>query len=107
MPIDKKHFVAPHDPVLVQKAHAISLDDMNSEEIQKIIESMLDIAYGHQKDRSKAFLVGLAAPQVGISKRIILVDVVADGKGKIGDLRLFINPEIVEQSDEIEEWYEG
>ena len=107
MPIDKKHFVAPHDPVLVQKAHAISLDDMNSEEIQKTIESMLDIAYGHQKDRSQAFCVGLAAPQVGISKQIILIDVIADGKGKVGDLRVFINPEITWQSDETEEWYEG
>lgn len=107
MPIDKKHFVAPDDPILVQKAEAISPDEIRSEEVQKTIESMLDIAYGHQKDRSRAFCVGLAAPQVGISKQIILVDVVANGRGKVGDLRVFINPEIVERSDETEEWYEG
>lgn len=52
-------------------------------------------------------MVGLAAPQIGISKRIILVDVKADGKGKVGDLRVYINPEIIWKSKREGEWYEG
>lgn len=107
MPIDAKQFVAPNDPILIRKADPIEARDIQSTKVRNIIESMLDIAYGHQEDRSKAFLVGLAAPQVGISKRIILVDVAADGKGVVGDLKVFINPEIAWQSDETEEWYEG
>ncbi|OGK33143.1 hypothetical protein A3E10_01070 [Candidatus Roizmanbacteria bacterium RIFCSPHIGHO2_12_FULL_37_23] len=107
MPIDTKSFVAPNDPILIRKADPIEARDIQSTEVRNIIESMLDIAYGHQEDRSKAFLIGLAAPQVGVSKRIILVDVTADGKGVVGDLKVFINPEITWQSDETEEWYEG
>lgn len=52
-------------------------------------------------------MVGLSAPQIGISQRVILVDTIANGKGKVGNIRVFINPEIVWQSEEEEEWYEG
>lgn len=51
---------------------------------------MLKVAYGQQEDPQKPVMVGLAAPQIGISKRIILVDVLADGKGKVGDLNFKI-----------------
>lgn len=39
--------------------------------------------------------VGLAAPQIGVSKRLFIVDV-ATGDEEPSDLRVFINPEIVE-----------
>lgn len=100
-------FLAPNDPLLSRVSEAIDPKDIYSAEIKLCIEEMLAVAYGEQKERDKPLLVGLAAPQIGISKRIILVDVIADGKGKIGDLRLFINPEIVWKSEEQEEWYEG
>lgn len=106
MPVDRENFVSPNDPVLVKKAEAVPPHLIKSEEIQSLIEEMLDIAYG-ETDRSKAVLVGLAAPQVGISKRIILVDVLADGKGNTGDVRVYINPEIISYSRDEEEWYEG
>ncbi len=38
--------------------------------------------------------VGLAAPQLGISKRLFIVDVATDDE-EPSDLRVFINPEIV------------
>lgn len=106
MPVDKSNFVPPNDPILKKKAAYIPPDKISSKEIQSIIERMLDIAYG-KHDRTKAVLVGLAAPQIGISKRIILVDELADGKGTTGDLRVFINPEITSTSKEETEWYEG
>lgn len=100
-------FVAPNDPVLNRIAEPVDVKKIQSSEIQASIKEMFAVAYGEQQDGSKPLLVGLAAPQIGISKRIILVDVSADGKGKLGDLHLYINPEIIESSDEQGEWYEG
>jgi peptide deformylase len=100
-------FLAPDNPLLSKKSAEVSLVDMSSPETARDIETMLNVAYGEQVERTKPTLVGLAAPQIGISRRIILVDVAADGKGKLGDLRLYINPEIVARSSEENEWYEG
>ena len=100
-------FVAPNDPVLIKVAVPVDVENISSEETQNSIQDMFSVALGEQQDAGKPLLVGLAAPQIGISKRIILVDVMADGKGKVGDLRLYINPEIAWSSTELEEWYEG
>jgi peptide deformylase len=100
-------FVKPNEPVLIKKAEEIKSEEVKSPETQEVIERMLNAAYGEQADRNKPILVGLAAPQIGISKRIILVDVAARGKGNVGDLRVYINPEIVWRSDDEVEWYEG
>lgn len=101
-------FMPPDSPILIQIAQAIELNNIGTLEVEKLIEEMLAVAYGEQKEREKPVLVGLAAPQIGISKRIILVDVIADGKGgSVGDLRLYINPEIIWQSKKQAEWYEG
>lgn len=100
-------FVKPDDPVLVRIAEAIDISKISSSETQKAIEEMLGVAYGEQVDRSKPLLVGLAAPQIGISKRIMLVDVAAKGRGEVGDLRVYLNPGIVWASGEESKWYEG
>ena len=100
-------FVSPNDPVLNRVAEAVPLENIQSAEVRESIKEMFDVALGEQQDAGKPLLVGLAAPQIGISRRIILVDVVADGRGKVGDLRLYINPEIIETSSEEVEWYEG
>jgi peptide deformylase len=55
--------------------------------IKELIEDMLDTMY-------EANGVGLAAPQVGILKRIVVIDVNGD------DPHIFINPRIVESSGE-------
>lgn len=101
------NFVKPNDPVLIKKAAQVPLDKITSDEIKVDIEQMLKVAFGEQTDRQKPLLVGLAAPQVGISKRIILVDLKASGVGQIGDLRVYINPEITWSSAETNDWYEG
>ena len=54
--------------------------------LQTLIEDMLDTMYD-------AMGVGLAAPQVGILKRVVVIDV---GEGPI----VMINPEIIETSGE-------
>lgn len=101
----KSSFVAPNDPVLIKIAQKVA--DPTSLETKNVIERILDIAYGNRKDRSKPTVVGLAAPQIGISQRIIAVDVGADGHGGLSDLRIYINPEITWKSDEKEDWCEG
>lgn len=103
----KVKFLKPNDPLLAKVAEAIPQHQINAEKTKKIIKAMLKIAYGEQKDNKKPVMVGLAAPQIGISKRIILVDAKADGKGRVGDLKIYVNPEIVWKSKKETEWYEG
>lgn len=107
MATKRPELVLPNDPILLKNAASIPRNEIKSEETQKIIESLQNIAYGEQKDRARPILVGLAAPQAGISKRIILVDVGADGHGGVSDLQVFINPRITWNSDDFIEWYEG
>ena len=105
--INFDNFVKPSDPILSNIAEEIPPDEITSPSTKAMIKDMLSVAYGEQVDKGKPLLVGLAAPQIGISKRIILVDTAADGKGNIGNLQVFINPEISWMSEEEEEWYEG
>jgi peptide deformylase len=107
MPTRRTGFVAPNDPILTKTAEAVSLEKITTPDIQKDIAYMLDKAYGEQQDRKKSILVGLAAPQVGLPKRIILVDIGADGHGGVSNLKVYINPEITWKSAEETEWYEG
>ena len=69
------------DPVLRRIAHPVK--EVN-ENIKKLMNNMAETMY-HAKG------VGLAAPQVGISKRVIVVDI---GEG----LFKLVNPEIVASS---------
>jgi len=66
-------------------------------EIQTLIDDMAETMYA-------APGVGLAATQIGVALQIFLVDVAAEDEPS--DLRIFINPEIVEKQDEIV-WSEG
>jgi peptide deformylase len=53
-------------------------------------------------------LVGIAAPQVGQSKRVFISEIRANRRGVPEDaLRIFINPEIISYSDEKQVDYEG
>lgn len=100
-------FVKPNDPILLRTAEEIPVSEITSEATKSLIEGILTVAFGNRKDMSKPTVVGLAAPQIGISKRIIAVDIGADGKGGLSDLRIYLNPQIVWRSDEESEWYEG
>ena len=58
-----------------------------TDRIAELIDDMLETMY-------KTGGVGLAAPQVGILKRIVVIDVTAEGDSPI----ILINPEILETS---------
>lgn len=100
-------FVPPHSEILTRIAREIPSDEITKGPTKEIIRKMLDVGFGEQKDNKKPILVGLAAPQIGISSRVILVDMLADGSGNAGDLRAYINPQIIWQSEEQNEWREG
>ena len=101
------HLLEPTDPKLDEKSSEVAPDELLQESIQNLVQRMFIFARGEQSDRKGMVLVGLAAPQVGVLKRIILVDLKADGKGRVGELIALINPKIMDHSNDTEEWYEG
>lgn len=82
--------VAP-DPRLKIKAKAVDVVD---DELRQIMDDMLETMYD-------APGIGLAGPQVGVGKRIIVVDVRDNGEddGNPNPYRM-ANPEIIEVSEE-------
>lgn len=100
-------FVDCEDPILDQVSRPLTLEEIHNPTMQHFFDAMIRFAKGEQSDQQKHVLVGLAAPQIGKSIRVILVDTKADGKGHVSELRLYINPEIVAVSQETESWYEG
>jgi peptide deformylase len=67
-------------------------------ELQTLVDDMIETMYA-------APGVGLAAPQIGVSMRIFIVDT-ATGEDEPSDLRIFVNPEIVERTGDVV-WEEG
>jgi peptide deformylase len=106
-------FLPPEDPRLNEEATDICPCHIPSEEVQTLIDTMLEIACGESGDRSKAVLVGLAAPQIGVDKSIIIVDTAATGifikdiEPPPPKLEVFIDPEIVWCSESTSLWREG
>lgn len=105
--ISEVYIVDPSHPVLSQVAKEVGRNEITSKSIQDLIAKMKEIAGVNREDPNRSVMVGLAAPQIGISKQIILVDTGANGKGGISDVRVYINPKIIDKSKEEVEWYEG
>lgn len=83
------------DQLLRKKAQPV---DKNYEGLAEVIENMWETMYNSEG-------VGLAAPQVGLSVRIFIVDATtgADEEPELKDFKkVFINPEIISKSGE--EW---
>jgi peptide deformylase len=66
-------------------------------EIQALIDDMAETMYA-------APGVGLAAPQIGVALQLFVIDVAEEDAAS--DLRVFVNPEILERHDSIT-WTEG
>ncbi len=79
------------DPVLKQPAR----------NVEEITADLIPLVHGMYETMALAEGVGLAAPQVGVRKRLFTYDLhEGDGPGVV------INPEIVERTGEVE-WEEG
>ncbi len=81
------------DPVLTAKAEPVTTFD---DELRQLAADMAETMYA-------APGVGLAANQVGILKRIVVMDVSEDHS----DLKVLINPVILSYSDTFEDCEEG
>jgi len=90
------------DPVLRKKAHKVSrINEETREFLQNMVETMRDEPG-----------VGLAAPQVGVSERMIVVEYTEgsedpDAPEKPPKLYMLVNPEIVRHSRSTVEGNEG
>ncbi len=85
-------------PTLRQKARKVT---RFGPELRQLIEDMIETM-------RNAPGVGLAAPQVNVSERVIVVELPADEEeGTPAELYAFVNPEIIKTSREVEEGQEG
>ncbi len=90
----------PTDPCLRQICAPVSRPELRTKELQAQIDGLLDFVYG-QNDKGSAkarpkrpITVGLSANQVGITKRISIVDL-AIGHKTFNDLHVLVNPVII------------
>jgi peptide deformylase len=79
------------DEVLRQKAAPV--EDFG-DELQRLIDDMLETMYD-------APGIGLAAPQVGVSRRLLVID--TSSRTEPDQVLVLANPELVETEDECEE----
>jgi peptide deformylase len=94
--------VAPH-PVLKKKAEPVAAV---TDELRKLMDDMLETMYATDG-------IGLAAPQVGVSKRVLVLDI-DQPKGddltpqeRRGKPQFFVNPEIIWSSEDLRVYNEG
>jgi peptide deformylase len=83
------------DPRLKKECEPVT--EVN-DEIKTLLDDMLETMYA-------APGIGLAAPQIGVMKRVVVMDV-SDDKDKPEPLKL-INPEIIWESEETSIYQEG
>ena len=82
------------DPRLREVAQPV---DRVDDEIRALVDDMAETMYAPPG-------VGLAATQIGVNKRVFVIDIAADNEPS--ELRVFINPEILEL-DGVQTWNEG
>lgn len=61
------HVIQVGDPILRQKSSPVPLDAIKSKELNFFIDQLIDVLHNYK-------LVGIAAPQVGIGLRIIVME---------------------------------
>lgn len=84
------------DPVLREPAAPVEAFDAD---LKALVDDMFETMDAEEG-------AGLAAPQVGISKRVLVVDARRDGGGRNSRFAL-VNPEVVEASSEVDSAPEG
>ena len=90
-----RKIVTVPDPVLKQVSKPVEkVDDALRELMDDMLETMYD-APG----------IGLAAIQVGVPKRVLVMDIATEEEGRMP--RYFVNPEIFWESEELSSYQEG
>ncbi|MEL7027838.1 MAG: peptide deformylase [Pseudomonadota bacterium] len=85
------------DPRLRQVSEPVEAVD---DELRKLMDDMLETMYA-------APGIGLAAIQVGVPKRVIVMDIADQEGGEPREPRYFVNPEILDPADETQPYQEG
>ncbi len=83
------------DPILKQVSKPVEVVD---DALRALMDDMLETMYD-------APGIGLAAIQVGVPKRVIVMDLAREGEEK--QPRYYVNPEIISKNDELEPYEEG
>lgn len=93
------NIVKSPDPILLKKSQDVDLSDPKLKELS---DQMFELMYSYSG-------IGLAGPQVGINKNIIVMDVCKDlDKGEVEHNPIVvINPKIIKRSKEMEKSQEG
>jgi peptide deformylase len=92
----------PQEELLRKKCMPLSKKDLKNKVIQKEIDELVNFVYGknnkgEKRNKNMVMTVGLSANQVGIDKRVSVVDL-AIGRKKYSDIHVLINPEIIWKS---------
>tara|TARA_Y100000996_G_scaffold376951_1_gene328680 strand:+ start:661 stop:1185 length:525 start_codon:yes stop_codon:yes gene_type:complete len=90
----KKILILP-DPILRKKSSPV---EIVNDEIKKLMDDMLETMY-------KAPGIGLAAIQIGVPKRVVVMDIAKDQDKK--EPMYFVNPEVTWKSNEKATYEEG
>ena len=93
--MSKRNIVIEPDPILRKKSQAI---EEANDDLRKLLDDMLETMY-------EAPGIGLAAVQIGILKRIIVIDISKDKEKK--DPLFLLNPEITFKSKNTSVYEEG
>jgi len=85
------------EPNKILREKSLTVDEVDAD-LQKLMDDMLETMYA-------APGIGLAAIQVGVAKRVIVLDIA--GKDKKKNPMYFVNPEIIEKSTNFSTYEEG
>lgn len=93
------------DPRLLQKAARVDIAEFNTPELLQLIEDLIDT-------QKNAGGVGIAAPQIGVSKQVVIIEYYQKNitrYNNVGDrsLTVIINPELTFIDDEKVVFSEG
>jgi len=99
----QQQIITTPDPRLREKA--LKVKEI-SEDIHEIIRDMVEISIEWEKHHPNEITAAMAAPQMGVLQRIIIIrDDLGDPKNK--SFTALINPEIIRQEGDIKTDYEG
>ena len=93
--MSKRNIVIEPDPILRKKSNYLEKVD---DELRKLMDDMLETMYA-------APGIGLAAVQIGVLKRLIVIDITKNDEKK--DPIFLINPEIISKSSNTSTYEEG
>ena len=93
--MSKKNILIEPDPILRKKSQSLEKVD---DELRKLMDDMLETMYA-------APGIGLAAVQIGILKRLIVIDISKDDQKK--EPLFLVNPKITFQSKKTSVYEEG